>query len=208
MEQSPSWEANRCSASQEIPRILWNPKVHYRIHKFPPRVPLLGQLDPVHTPTSHFLKTHLNIILPSTPGSPKWFSFRFPNKTLYKPLLSAYALHVPPISFFSIWSPEQYWVRSTDHQAPHYVVFSTPCYLVPLRPQYSPQNPILKHPHPSFLPQCERPSFTPSSSHHKNPLSYAIQTLSAIYTELNHCNVSSGTYIKSQFSQTTYLRST
>ena len=28
MEHSPSWEANRFSAIQEIPRILWNPKVH------------------------------------------------------------------------------------------------------------------------------------------------------------------------------------
>jgi len=53
MEQSPSWEANRFSASQEIPRISWNPKIHYRIHKCP-AIP--SQLEPVHTPTFHFPK--------------------------------------------------------------------------------------------------------------------------------------------------------
>jgi len=71
MEQRPS-EANRFSARQEIPRILWNPNVYYRIHKCPSPVPTLSQICPVHTPTSHFLKMHISIILPSAPESSKW----------------------------------------------------------------------------------------------------------------------------------------
>ena len=69
MVQSSSWEANWFAASQEIPRLLWNPKVHYRTHKRPPFVPILGQPNPVHIPTSHLLQIHPNIIHPSTPRS-------------------------------------------------------------------------------------------------------------------------------------------
>ena len=81
MEQSPSWEANRFSASQEIPPILWNPKVHYGIHKCPPTLPILSLLDPVHTPISYFPKIHLSIVIPSRPRSLKWPLFlRFPHQ--------------------------------------------------------------------------------------------------------------------------------
>jgi len=38
MQQSPSWEANRFSTSQELPSILWNQNVHYRVDKSPPPV--------------------------------------------------------------------------------------------------------------------------------------------------------------------------
>ena len=37
-----------------------------------------------------------------------------------------------------------------------------PRYLVTPRSKYSPQHHVLKHPQPPFLPQCQRPSFTPT----------------------------------------------
>ena len=98
MVQSPSWAADWLAASQEIPRISRNPKVHYRTHKRPPPVPILGQPNPVHIPTSHLLEIHPNIH-PPTPTSPQWsLSLRFPHQDhLHSPLLN-HKRHMPSSS--------------------------------------------------------------------------------------------------------------
>jgi hypothetical protein len=61
------------------------------------------------SPYPHILNIHLNIILPSMPGSPQWsLSFRFPHQNpAHTSLLPPYVLHAPPISLFSISSPAQ-----------------------------------------------------------------------------------------------------
>ena len=116
MEQSPSSEANRCSASKEISRILWNPKVHYGIHKCPPPLRILSQLDPVHTPTSHFLKIQLNIIFPSTPWSPKWsLSLRYPLQNPIYAFSLSHARYMPRSFHSSRFDHRTILGRSTNH---------------------------------------------------------------------------------------------
>ena len=127
MEQSHSSEANPFSASQEIFRILWNPKVHYRIHKCPLPVCILSQLYPVHTSTSHFLRIHFNIILPSTPASPNWsLSFMFSNQNPVKPLLSPIRTTCPAHLILLDFITRTILGEVYNHEAHHYVVFSIP----------------------------------------------------------------------------------
>jgi hypothetical protein len=67
MEQNPFWEANSHSPSQEIHRLLWNPKVQYHVHNNPPLVPILTQIHPVHIFSPYFPNVRSNIILQSMP---------------------------------------------------------------------------------------------------------------------------------------------
>jgi hypothetical protein len=63
MEHNPSSEANSSSDSQEIPRLLWNLKVHYRVHKSLPTVLVSTQNNSAHTFPPFYFKFYFNIIL-------------------------------------------------------------------------------------------------------------------------------------------------
>jgi hypothetical protein len=79
MELRLPCEAANCAATQRLHSILWNPKVHYSVHKSPSVVPILSQIDPVHTiPPISILSTHICLGLPSD-----LFHSGFPTNTLY-----------------------------------------------------------------------------------------------------------------------------
>jgi len=115
VEQSPSCEANRFSASQEIPPILWNPKLHYH-SQVPATCPYSEPARSISIPPhptswrSRFILSHLHLGVPSG-----LFLSGFPTKTSYTPLLSpiraTYHAHLIRLNL----SSQQYWVRSTDH---------------------------------------------------------------------------------------------
>jgi hypothetical protein len=106
----------------------------------PTTFPVLSHIDPVHALASHFLNIHLNIILPYMPGSYKWsLSLRFSHQNL------VYTSTVP----HTCYMPCPHNLSQFDHlNNIHWEVqiikllimlFSPfPCYLIPLRPNYSP----------------------------------------------------------------------
>jgi hypothetical protein len=118
MEHSPFWEANWFSASKLNSPHFIEPECSLPHSQVPATCPYPEPAQSSPYPTFHCLKIQLNIILPSTPGSLKW-SLSLPQYSPPKTCICLssplYALHARPISFFSIWSPEKYWVRRTDH---------------------------------------------------------------------------------------------
>ena len=99
------------AASQEIPCISRNPKVHYRTHKHPPPISILGQPNPVHILTSHLLEIRPNIIHPSTTRSPQWsLSLRFPHQYIN---IHALIKHILNHHYFPPEHPCAYFVSPT-----------------------------------------------------------------------------------------------
>jgi hypothetical protein len=110
LTNSPSWEAQRSTASQEVPCTVWNPKVHYGIHKCLPPVPVQSQINPAHASASYILK--ILIYMMSHPGKPTSSSLLLWEHSI----LNEQSL-VPPILIrphnYSLWTPSV--LKTTDN---------------------------------------------------------------------------------------------
>jgi hypothetical protein len=69
MDLSPFWETASCVARLKLPNILWNPKVHYSVHKILPLVPIHSQINSVHA-TTPYLRSILILSTLLRPGFP------------------------------------------------------------------------------------------------------------------------------------------
>jgi hypothetical protein len=94
-ELSPSWGTINWAATKELPSTSWNPKVHYRVHKSPPLIPILSNINPVHTTPCCLSKIHFNLWTHLRLGLPK----------------GVFLLTFPPISYMHSFL----LIRSTCH---------------------------------------------------------------------------------------------
>jgi hypothetical protein len=99
------------------------------------------------------------------PRSSKWSIFlRCPHQ--YPVCTSPFSnsCHLYSLSYFSCFDHP----RSTVHKFLFYLAFSTPLLSRPSWLHISSSALILIHPHPMFLPQCDRPSFALMQNNKQN----------------------------------------
>jgi hypothetical protein len=142
----PSWEAASCAATQKFPSILLNPKVYYRVHKSPPPAPI--QYIPHHSIslTSIYPLTYVLVVLVVS------FLLAFPPIS-YTHSSSPHTCYIPCTSYRPWFNHSNYTWRKLQAMKLINMMFSpASSHIISLRSKYSPQQPVLTHPQPMFLP--------------------------------------------------------
>jgi hypothetical protein len=84
-------------SSEETLRILWNPKVHYHLHKRPPLLPFLAHISPVHTSDLPICLS--SSLLPKTFRQKQFMKLSSLPCVLHSPLISSSLI----LSYFYVW---------------------------------------------------------------------------------------------------------
>lgn len=129
-------------------------------HKSPPSLTIPDEINVVHVlyPTSwrSTLILFFQVFMWVSSGH---FLSGFTTRALYAFQLSVtYVLHVLPLPIFLILSLVWYLTSVTKYENPHdkgYPVFSL---ILPLKPKYTAQRPILRCSLSMFFPHCDKPS--------------------------------------------------
>jgi hypothetical protein len=124
MELNLFWEAASCSSTQGLNDISRNQKVHYRLHKSPPQVPILIQINPDHTTLSYHCKIHFNIIHPPTSSSSQWSFFHL----TFPPVIVACPAHNILLDLIILIMLAQ----CAGYQGPHVQLSPVSCHFISL----------------------------------------------------------------------------
>jgi hypothetical protein len=118
------------------------------VHKFLPFVPILSQINQVHTTPSCLSNIHSNIILPPTSNSFQWsLSFRPSHQHPVCILVLQHACYMPRLSYLSLLDNSNYTWQTVQVMKLLIMQFSVTSYhFITLRSKYSPRHPVLEHP--------------------------------------------------------------
>lgn len=156
MEHSSCWESSCSLSSQELTRLLWNPRVHCRSHKNQPLIYPESYKSSPHLPIP-ILKVHFNIVPSTTPSSSKlYLSFKTLNAFIFSPTRATCPAHLIVLYMVLL----QIFGKEYKHEVPHDAIFSSLILLPPSWIQVIFPTPCSRRYSVHVFSWFERPSFT------------------------------------------------